>query len=301
MGGRQCVACCRFLDKEAFSSTQWDKKGDVSCCRACFGHGVVCHDATQTARRNDCQQASFKTSALRNPFASGAFRWVAKGEYTGVGGRSGQPCVCKWFKTADVMEKHFFQTDIATSKKAIEIISKWNAKGFVNKMIRVNLPEVWTFDTSSSLFGGRQVMQEPFIANYQKFNSNTGWSDDTLPWPRVMQALSHFSYHYSQGQCLLCDLQGGVYSHGAVLTDPVIMSSEQSYGPTDLGLKGMSTFFAHHVCNEFCRSDWIKPCVPTAHYMAKAGTTMEQQSGRNYNSVPTQFSRPPMSLGRVYE
>jgi hypothetical protein len=37
---------------------------------------------------------------------------------------------------------------------------------------------------------------------------------------QVMQALSHFSYHKSGGQLVLCDLQGGMLSRGrgAVLT-----------------------------------------------------------------------------------
>jgi hypothetical protein len=33
-----------------------------------------------------------------------------------------------------------------------------------------------------------------------------------------MQALSHYSYHKSGGQLVLCDLQGGLTSQGAVLT-----------------------------------------------------------------------------------
>lgn len=33
-------------------------------------------------------------------------------------------------------------------------------------------------------------------------------------WGEAMQALSHFSYHKSGGQFLLCDLQGGSYRNG---------------------------------------------------------------------------------------
>jgi hypothetical protein len=38
---------------------------------------------------------------------------------------------------------------------------------------------------------------------------------------------------------VLCDLQGGVYSDGVVLTDPVVMSRDNSLGPTDLGPPGL--------------------------------------------------------------
>ena len=129
--------------------------------------------------------------------------------------------------------------------------------------------------------------------NYAKFNSNSGWADDSLPWPRVMQALSHFTYHISNGQCVLCDLQGGVYHDGVVLTDPVIMSNSQSYGPTDLGSRGISTFFFHQVCNEYCRREWRRPKNQAQHYAKTAGTTMER--------VPTRRSRPIMTLAGISE
>ena len=38
----------------------------------------------------------------------------------------------------------------------------------------------------------------------------------------TMQALSHYSYHFSDGQRLVCDLQGGHYGEYYILTDPVI-------------------------------------------------------------------------------
>merc|ERR1711937_404765 len=77
-----------------------------------------------TARRNNASEAEFTQKALDNPFAEGAFRYVAKGKYT-KGERQGQRCVCKWFKTGSVFEESFFETDIKTSKMAIEIISRF--------------------------------------------------------------------------------------------------------------------------------------------------------------------------------
>lgn len=56
---------------------------------------------------------------------------------------------------------------------------------------------------------------EPFVETFEKFNSNTGWAPHTGEhWSEAMQALSHFSYHASHGQLLLCDLQGGAYGNG---------------------------------------------------------------------------------------
>ena len=38
---------------------------------------------------------------------------------------------------------------------------------------------------------------------------------------KTMQALSHYSYHFSDGQRLVCDLQGGYYGDYYILTDPI--------------------------------------------------------------------------------
>lgn len=109
---------------------------------------------------------------------------------------------------------------------------------------------------------------------------------------QVMQALSHFSYHCSAGQFVLCDLQGGVYRDGVILTDPVILSRTQTYGPTDLGVEGMETFFARHQCGDYCRSHWQQPRIQRAHFDERKGTTMVH--------VPTQYGKSPLSNRNYY-
>lgn len=321
---RKCSSCDRSFYKDSFSRNQWAKGVGFSRCHGCVNSGhwkqnvttdqdrllqesndrILEYltktlakikiqntpkpvDHTQTARNNNATTASFQRHALDNPFAQGSFRWVAKGVYT-VGERAGEPCVCKWFKTRGVLEDEFFEKDLDAVRRSIDIITEWNRMGFVDKIVKINQPQIWTFDRTWRDFANRKVLQEPFIQKYQKFNSNTGWADDSIPWSRVMQALSHYSYHFTNGECLLCDLQGGVYNNGIVLTDPVIMSRERAFGPTDLGAKGMHTFFATHKCNEFCRSSWKKILHPTKYYTPRKGSTMEH--------VPTQRSRPKMSI-----
>jgi hypothetical protein len=239
----------------------------------------------QTARENSSKQASFTQHDLAHPFAQGSFRWVAKGHYTS-GARNGEPCVCKWFKTGGVMEASFYALDIKAMEKSMDLIRHFNAEGLIDRVVRLNRPEVWTF--SSGPREGQKVMQEPFVQGYQKFNSNSGWKDHGLGWSEVMQALSHYSYHKSGGQFVLCDLQGGVYSDGVVLTDPVILSRTQKYGPTDLGPEGISSFFSRHVCNEYCRAHWQKPNDMTAYHAANQGTSML--------AVQARPSRPQMSM-----
>jgi hypothetical protein len=109
----------------------------------------------------------------------------------------------------------------------------------------------------------------------------TAWSD-------CMQALSHYSFHTNDRRAMLCDLQGAVYKDGFIITDPVIMSTTQEYGPTDLGPKGISTFFAHHRCNSYCRQHWIVPNDVRAYFPMKKGSSMVQH-------LPTRHTRAPLT------
>ena len=76
---------------------------------------------------------------------------------------------------------------------------------------------------------------------------------------QVMQALSHYSYHCNSGGYVLCDLQGAVYRRSVVITDPVVHSRKQIYGPTDMEVDGILQFFDHHYCNEYCCPSWQQP------------------------------------------
>jgi Alpha-kinase family len=99
------------------------------------------------------------------------------------------------------------------------------------------------------------------------------------------------------GQFVLCDLQGGFYRDGIVLTDPVVMSRNQRYGATDLGPDGLTAFFNHHQCNKFCRAHWTRPKMRGVNIVPKSGTSMRNSKGQMI--VPTRPSRAPISRPAV--
>ncbi len=79
----------------------------------------------------------------------------------------------------------------------------------------------------------------------------------------VAQAFSHFSYIHSGKRMLICDLQGVFDNHKNIFnfTDPVIHYHDAKkegartrgvYGRTDLGQKGIQSFFDSHECNCLC-------------------------------------------------
>jgi hypothetical protein len=143
-------------------------------------------------------------------FASGTFKDVWKGVYTN-GPRKGEPCVAKEFKTGSVFEEHYFQEELSIVERTQRIIDDFAAaKVLENGRIFLNTPEIWTFDGTNE-----KCLTEPMIENFEKFNGNTGWAPVTgTAWGEAMQALSHFSYHDSNRQFLLCDIQGGSYRDG---------------------------------------------------------------------------------------
>jgi len=73
--------------------------------------------------------------------------------------------------------------------------------------------------------------------------------DDDVP-----QTFSHWSYVYTKGELLVCDLQGALGSKEFSLTDPAINSNIKGrFGKTDMGRKGQARFFKTHKCTSFCR------------------------------------------------
>ena len=189
-----------------------------------------------------------------------------------------------------VEQASYFNNDTRVIAKALDILRQFNNAGIVDKPIMINNAQVWVWQNEPRK--GQKTLIEPFIENYQKFNSNTGWKDDDDGWPQLMQALSHFSYHASGGSILLCDLQGGIYRNAVVITDPVIMSrNTNGFGPTDLGPTGISSFFSRHRCNCYCRAHWQRPREQVSHHRARAGTSMVL-AGAGYRRAPSRSSRP---------
>ena len=85
---------------------------------------------------------------------------------------------------------------------------------------------------------------------FQKWCNNYGFiSAESQSLPAFM----HWSWVHTKGELMVADLQGVWKEDGFVLTDPVIMSLNNSYGSTDTGTEGMVMFFYKHQCNSFCQ------------------------------------------------
>ena len=184
----------------------------------------------------------------------GKYKVVVRGTY-----ETGSLAADKFLKTGVTFDSDCFLDDVANAEAALKYVAGFhdyinNETPFRGRVsIKVNIPAVWT--QSSGHLVGQKVLREPFIKNFKKFNSNSGAADITAV---VAQALSHYSYHASDGNEILCDLQGGQVGESYVLSDVVLMSKTKKYGNTDLGVTGIENWMHHHRCTQFCSSQWKK-------------------------------------------
>jgi len=134
-----------------------------------------------------------------------------------------------------------------------------------------------------------KVLVEPYInGKWINFNSNTGYENHRYEFAG---GLSHFSYHFTHGEKLLCDLQGTTYTYRCGLcppaveaylfTDPVIHSQKKGgFGPLDLGQNGIDNFFGYHKCGRFCKPGWRKPPNSRKIFTAERGSAMVKAGGQ---------------------
>ncbi|OEU13122.1 kinase-like protein [Fragilariopsis cylindrus CCMP1102] len=212
---------------------------------------------------------------LENRWSQGNFRWVHKAKYSpnprirfdDGGPQNGELCVLKEFKTGSVYEDHFFDKDILAVDKAAGIIKAFNnsmsefsfRRGV--KTVRLNRPSIWEDVDPDTNGKFKKKLCEPMLeGDYLKFNSNSGYFGSS----DFMQALSHYSFQFAVENNLCVIYRVVHYKEDYVLTDPVVMSHDNSkkYGSGDLGAEGIDNFFAHHRCGKFCSKLWLKPKRP---------------------------------------
>lgn len=225
----------------------------------------------------------FDTWQMANPQDGGTFKFVAFGTYLS-GRRKGEMAVGKWLKRTPSSCRNFYDSngmygfalcrslkeDVYLAQRALPIVAAFNKtvcrEHAYEKKILLTIPDVWEIKNSlHEHLLNTEIIIEPFIEAYTKFNSNTGWCDNKTEDARLMQALSHFSYHYTEGNVLLCDLQGGFEKSSIILTDPALMSHTMEYGPCDMGTDAIFKFFDRHTCNKYCSPDWITPYTECKH------------------------------------
>lgn len=99
----------------------------------------------------------------------------------------------------------------------------------------------------------------------------------------IPQAFSHFSYEYSSGRQLVCDLQGvwNTMDLSGLLTDPVVhyvctTGKRHKNGATDKGLQGVKKFFETHLCCALCKKMDLPSRTPSSLIFVPQNTVLQE-------------------------
>lgn len=240
-------------------------------------------------------------------FDKGASRLAFKGKW--CCGRRNEMCVTKVFIKDFADQIGHWEADTKASQKANELAEEFNNCFSLLKSIKFIIPEImamqeyacfklfWfipipaqvrdkTGESQTESYNiaktGDYVAIEDFLeGNYKKWIANNGYVNPNLS-TEVIEAFSHFTYHNSNGELLVCDIQGVEKAGYYHLTDPAIHSASGPgyYGPTDLGTVGFQLFFNNHKCNQYCNRmrRWKEDTRITRHLRAKNITPEKSSS-----------------------
>lgn len=258
---RTCTSCNRTRSVNAYSSREWEKGPRAAKCLICSAKGYNTYQADWVILRDDGCEAEFSPAAF-NAAMKGGHKFAIQGQYTS-GLLKGYDTVAKWPKKHRAFGPDVYNNDIRCARHAVEFVQVFNALKIAPVPLRVIIPSVQVFDRTvpcPARLRDTFYLREPKVQKFQKWNLNSGLNVVNTPFARAMQAFTHFTYHESGGQCIVCDIQGALYHDQAILTDLAIVSHQPgAFGATDLGAKGLIKFFSKHVCNEFCNPEWGFP------------------------------------------
>jgi len=154
--------------------------------------------------------------------------------------------------------KSGWDIDMKTLQKAEELAVRYNETKKPSRPVHFRQPIVMKLVSVSSSKNplskkiGEYVLVEAYLeGEWEKFNDNGGGVNEK--YETSLQAFSHYTYDETNGELLVCDLQGVKDKDGYSLTDAAIHSRTGEYGPADWGESGMQDFFETHKCRCYCR------------------------------------------------
>ena len=221
-----------------------------------------CNDQLQCKMVDQC----WHIKIAENPFAKGGMRLAYYGliQYKG-----------KWEKTV-FKEYKRIGNSANTKEKYLELlecqtIADYLAQEF-NKLLQITNQ---TITVKKIKFIMAKLVLEPLDAgkyrymtterfiegSYKKFSNNAGFVNYDDP-ATMLQAFSHWTYEYTNGEMIVVDLQGIVIKDNQkyLLTDPCIHSTDfMRFGRSNFGKSGMKRFFQTHKCNTVCHDLQLKP------------------------------------------
>ena len=194
---------------------------------------------------------------MPNSFAEGRFRRAYKGEYTSPPHMRGKEIVVKELKASHTWKATDWDGTVKIHTKASELARGFNAvSSGTNYPIRFTDIDIFQVTSRSDpnrtpKVGERVIVEDYIRGDFKKWCNNYGFISNES---QSMPAFMHWSWVHTGGELMVSDLQGVWTDDDFILTDPAIISLNNSYGQTDTGAEGMLMFFYNHKCNRFCES-----------------------------------------------
>ena len=235
------------------------------------------------------------TCAIFNPkpFAEGRFRLAYKGEWK-TPEKEGKPCVIKRMKSGAVVTPGSWDCTLKIHNRA-----KTLAQQFQYSYYPVRFTDIGRYTVNRPQLTEYVVVEDYLEGEFMKWCNNYGYISPKAKSEHItMPAFVHWSWLYTKGHEMVCDLQGVRDENGYHLTDPVILSLNNSYGETDMGIEGMAMFFMNHECNGICNG-WNRPRWESFIGMIPRGTLAAFNSATAYTfecKFPPEIKRTVTSV-----
>ncbi|PKY15009.1 kinase-like protein [Rhizophagus irregularis] len=201
---------------------------------------------------------SFSFKIASQPFSAGVERYAYFA--LDIGSCSTKKMVIKEYHRVvrnDSFKKYIVAIEISTIASFLS--TEFNLIAERKDLPRVKFLNVKLLRCGTINFNTRYYTIEPKLHNmeYKRFNANTGVITELRP---ILEAFVHFTYEYTKGYLVVCDLQGIELTNEFLLTDPAIHCIDSlRFGRTNFGKKGINQLFlANHRCNDICKQLKLK-------------------------------------------
>ncbi|PKY45258.1 kinase-like protein [Rhizophagus irregularis] len=201
---------------------------------------------------------SFSFKIASQPFSAGVERYAYFA--LDIGSCSAKKMVIKEYHRVgrnDSFKKYIVAIEISTIASFLS--TEFNLIAERKDLPRVKFLNVKLLRCGTINFNTRYYTIEPKLHNmeYKRFNANTGVITELRP---ILEAFVHFTYEYTKGYLVVCDLQGIELTNEFLLTDPAIHCIDSlRFGRTNFGKKGINQLFlANHRCNDICKQLKLK-------------------------------------------